>query len=520
MDFPELERGRKRKLSDVRVSNCFKKYKRRKHFHNAASKLPNERENIPGSESRGHCNGCLCPHPSSLDVGYSKCSDAIRSLAAECAKTEEQLQSQLHTLKLQLESKDSYRGKNMIPTVLHRLREYMDTSKKLHKRLIEKEQETRQTEPLGMVNHTQHLRIGKDDSFESAKGSHDHHESVHKHDLVEAMADAAKKVMEALHSLVNNMSDEKFKSAFDFEKTFNREILPSTFAYALPIKALLDMCPLVLFEADSVGKRKHEKNLRKEATPIRDSILKRNEYLKTREHRIAEIRKYLKQTRRNSAHQLLSNLNASTKDLSVQYWPHATIPFQIDENFSAHERRKIIRAMNIFNKRTAVNFVPKSEQDANYVHVRLGKDDELCSSNIGMLGGMQEIVLNKLCMGHGSILHELNHVVGFEHEHSRSDRDKYVHINWDMVMEGAEKNFQRHEKRDVLSYDYYSIMHYPCDAFSRDEKQPTIIPRDSKVEIRKLGQRRTLSHLDVEKINWIYAGNLETRYEFGNKSSS
>ena len=33
------------------------------------------------------------------------------------------------------------------------------------------------------------------------------------------------------------------------------------------------------------------------------------------------------------------------------------------------------------------------------------------------------------------------HTLGFYHEHSRSDRDKYVKINWGNITEGKADNF-------------------------------------------------------------------------------
>jgi len=37
---------------------------------------------------------------------------------------------------------------------------------------------------------------------------------------------------------------------------------------------------------------------------------------------------------------------------------------------------------------------------------------------------------------HGNIVHEVAHSVGFFHEHSRPDRDEYIEIEYDKVMEG------------------------------------------------------------------------------------
>ena len=67
----------------------------------------------------------------------------------------------------------------------------------------------------------------------------------------------------------------------------------------------------------------------------------------------------------------------------------------------------------------------------------------------------------------GIIQHELMHVLGFTHEHTRKDRDRYIKINYENIMPGVRRNFQIFPDGLLCSqYDYCSVMHYPSPAFS------------------------------------------------------
>lgn len=61
-----------------------------------------------------------------------------------------------------------------------------------------------------------------------------------------------------------------------------------------------------------------------------------------------------------------------------------------------------------------------------------------CWSYVGRIGGKQEVSLNVYgCVYHGVIQHELLHALGFHHEHTRSDRDEFVKINWENIPAGG-----------------------------------------------------------------------------------
>ena len=63
----------------------------------------------------------------------------------------------------------------------------------------------------------------------------------------------------------------------------------------------------------------------------------------------------------------------------------------------------------------------------------------------------------------GTIAHEIGHVLGFHHEHSRPDRDEFILVNNTNIQDGKEYNFDAYtldESMSFAAYDVSSIMHY------------------------------------------------------------
>lgn len=61
-----------------------------------------------------------------------------------------------------------------------------------------------------------------------------------------------------------------------------------------------------------------------------------------------------------------------------------------------------------------------------------------CCSYVGRRGGgPQAISIGKNCDKFGIVVHELGHVIGFWHEHTRPDRDEHVSIVRDNIQPGT-----------------------------------------------------------------------------------
>ncbi|KAM4017396.1 embryonic protein UVS.2-like [Anomaloglossus baeobatrachus] len=173
-------------------------------------------------------------------------------------------------------------------------------------------------------------------------------------------------------------------------------------------------------------------------------------------------------------------------------------------NVSTDDQAEILKAMLEFSTLTCVRFVPRTNE-ADYVNII---SDIGCWSMLGRLGGPQYVSVDREgCILHGVIQHELNHAIGFEHEHSRSDRDSYVKILWENIVPGYNASFQKSDTNNLgLDYDYASVMHYGKFAFAINYFRPTIQPIPT-TQIN-IGQRLGLSNMDVAKINKLYNCNV------------
>lgn len=64
-----------------------------------------------------------------------------------------------------------------------------------------------------------------------------------------------------------------------------------------------------------------------------------------------------------------------------------------------------------------------------------------CNSYLGMrmTSGSQDVNVADRC-SLGGVQHELIHALGFEHEHQRPDRDKYIRVIYDNIVPGLSIN--------------------------------------------------------------------------------
>lgn len=186
-------------------------------------------------------------------------------------------------------------------------------------------------------------------------------------------------------------------------------------------------------------------------------------------------------------------------------WNTRMIPYFVPSEMS-HIIPNLNEAIKSFHKYTCLRFVPYDYTQRNYI---LFGNKDGCSSMVGMRyhsSGPQALSLGEGCDFVGTIIHELMHAIGFFHEQSRPDRDKFVKIYWENILQGFSEQFDKYSWRTIddlgKDYDYESIMHYDRRAFTKNGS-PTIV--NIYNEAMEFGNKeKRLSKRDIIEINTLY----------------
>ncbi|XP_015763477.1 PREDICTED: meprin A subunit alpha-like [Acropora digitifera] len=187
-------------------------------------------------------------------------------------------------------------------------------------------------------------------------------------------------------------------------------------------------------------------------------------------------------------------------------WTDRVIPFYIP-SFMSHIESNLYKAIFEIQSKTCLRFKRLYRRRGNYID--FGNDDG-CSSKVGKRYasvGSQTISLGRGCNHVAIITHELMHAIGFFHEQSRSDRDKYIKVYWENILSGFADQFEKYTWRTIddlgVSYDFKSIMHYDRRAFTKDGK-PTIEAIGNENMEFGNSKGELLSYKDVLEVKALY----------------
>lgn len=160
-----------------------------------------------------------------------------------------------------------------------------------------------------------------------------------------------------------------------------------------------------------------------------------------------------RQSEPQSNHRVQKRAAATT--VKERLWDFGIVPYEIDESWGSYRKALARQAMRHWENHTCLRFVERNQTEhADYVFFTerpcgcvcgtfIGKEVVLtrincrCCSFVGKRGiGAQALSIGENCAKFGIIVHEIGHAIGYYHEHTRPDRDKYVQVFEENIMDG------------------------------------------------------------------------------------
>lgn len=193
-----------------------------------------------------------------------------------------------------------------------------------------------------------------------------------------------------------------------------------------------------------------------------------------------------------------------------QNWPGGVVKYAWDPNIDARARRLLEEAMPQWKAKTCIDF---SEVTAGKGVVTFMSSKKGCHAHVGYNShyahrlNLQMPGCNKI----GIAIHELGHVIGLLHEHSRPDALKYIQFQHRNMNEFGKKNLKTDSRVPTakIPYDMASVMHYGAWAGAknsgRTEQTKTMTVKKKDVFGNcQMGQRLYLSEGDIVTVNRLY----------------
>jgi MYXO-CTERM domain-containing protein len=148
---------------------------------------------------------------------------------------------------------------------------------------------------------------------------------------------------------------------------------------------------------------------------------------------------------------------------NFRVWPDGRVPYKIASTVGSTTKTRLLAAMEEWRKKSAdrVRFVKATSGDAAYLQVTEGSPQ--VSPHVGYRAGKVSTMQLRNPEYQTVIRHELGHVLGFHHEHKRSDRAGHIQVLSANIVNNTKCQYQFSKCTDcelVNGYHVKSVMHY------------------------------------------------------------
>merc|ERR1712187_71335 len=229
-------------------------------------------------------------------------------------------------------------------------------------------------------------------------------------------------------------------------------------------------------------------------------------------------------------HKSSGNLRAFGENLAGEVWPNKEMVYCFHPSLHSASRALMLKAMADISAQSCVRFreVPYSrwttwrscsewdgivlQSDEKGCFVGAGKGHKYWHGTTLNLETDESKKPPDTKCSLGTAKHEVLHGLGMAHEHTRTDRDKWITINWQNIKDDKQSKYQYEMDSNAGTsqpYDLGSIMHYSQWGFSRNGQKTFDLTWAGKQSsyIRSghaVGQRFGLSASDWAQLQEAY----------------